>query len=365
MTIDIIIIALGLLFSALLFFRFPELRETGKNKGSGRLSVIIPVRNEERNLPLILDDLLKQNEFISEIICVDDGSVDKTAKIAGSYGVTLITAPEKPDCWTGKSWACHHGAEAASGELFIFIDADVRLNPDGINRLIRTYEVSRCVLSVQPYHKMYKRYEQLSLFFNLIQIAANGLTLFIKNKHIGLYGPVILIGRADYCKIGGHASVRDSITDDLSLGRQLKSKSIPFRLFTGGKDISFRMYGGGMKDLFQGWSKNQAAGAIKTPLPLFVMVFFWVTSCASVPIQLAISAAKADFFKITVFLILYLIWVLELKRICSHVGNFKFSAMMIYPIYLVIFLWVLFISSIKRLFHLNVIWKERKIRSGK
>ncbi|MHB1154538.1 MAG: glycosyltransferase family 2 protein [Eubacteriales bacterium] len=211
MTADIIIIVLGLLFSALLFFRYPELGNPGKKNGLFKLSVIIPVRNEEKNLPLILNDLLKQTEFIYEIICVDEGSVDKTAKVARSFGVTLITPPEKPDCWTGKSWACHNGAKEASGEIFVFIDADVRLSPDGINRLIRTYEDNGCVLSVQPYHKMYKRYEQLSVFFNLIQTAANGLTFFIKNKHIGLYGPVILIGRTDYYKIGGHASVRDSI----------------------------------------------------------------------------------------------------------------------------------------------------------
>ncbi len=350
MTADIIIIALGLLFSALLFFRYPELGDPGKKNGPFKLSVIIPVRNEEKNLPLILNDMLKQTEFIYEIICVDDGSVDKTAKIARSYGVTLITPPEKPDSWTGKSWACHNGAKSASGKIFIFIDADVRLSPDGINRLIRTYEDNRCVLSVQPYHKMYKRYEQMSVFFNLIQTAANGLTFFIKNKHIGLYGPVILIGKTDYYKTGGNASVRHSITDGLSFGGQLKSKSIPFRLYIGGRDISYRMYGSGIKDFFQDWSKNLAAGAIKTPLLMFIMVFFWITSCASVPIQLVISVAEVNLFKITVFSILYVVWILELNRICSHIVNFKFSTIILYPVYLPVFLWVFFISAVKNFF---------------
>ncbi|MHB1154539.1 MAG: hypothetical protein ACYCWE_16100 [Eubacteriales bacterium] len=125
------------------------------------------------------------------------------------------------------------------------------------------------------------------------------------------------------------------------------------------------MYGSGIKDLFQGWSKNQSAGAIKTPLLMFIMVFLWITSCVSVPIQLAISVAEVNLFKITVFLILYVVWVLELNRICSHIGNFKFSTIILYPVYLTVFLWVFLISAVKKLFHLNVIWKERKIKSGK
>lgn len=47
-------------------------------------------------------------------------------------GVKLITLKSKPEGWTGKSWACQNGADAAKGELLLFLDADVRLGPDGM-----------------------------------------------------------------------------------------------------------------------------------------------------------------------------------------------------------------------------------------
>lgn len=365
MSITCIIILAGLLLSAVLFNRFPVLQRARKDGPSLKISVIIPARNEEKNLPLLLNDLQKQRLSIDEIICVDDDSVDSTGKIALSYGARLISLNEKPEGWMGKSWACQNGADAARGDLFLFLDADVRLGPNGTSRLLQAYEDERCVISVQPYHKMIKRYEELSLFFNFIQFAANGLGLPYRNKNIGLYGPVILISRSDYQEIGGHDSIKASIIDDMALGEKLKSKGIPFKLFLGDKDISFRMYGGGLKDLVQGWTKNQATGAMKTPLAVFLMVFLWITSCTSVPLHLIIAITTLNTFQIGVYALFYLIWVLELGRIARHLGSFSLWGIIIYPILLVFYLGIFIRSGAKKIFRLKVIWKERKIRLEK
>jgi len=100
---------LGLVASWILFYRFPGL-ERGDPQDPGKktpqLSIIIPARNEEQNLALLLGDLKKQTRDIHEIICVDDGSTDQTASIATVLGARLITATPKPAGWLGKSWAC-------------------------------------------------------------------------------------------------------------------------------------------------------------------------------------------------------------------------------------------------------------------
>lgn len=375
MIIQCIIILLGLIASAILFNRFPELggddqRADDQRADEIKLSIIIPARNEEENLRLLLGDLKKQHVTRCEIICVDDASHDNTEQIAVSLGARLISLREKPEGWIGKSWACQNGADAATGNVFLFLDADVRLSPVGICKLIKAYEEAGCVISVQPYHIIVKRYEEFSLFFNFIQMAANGMGLPVSNnkrsiknnnKNIGLYGPVILMSRLDYELIGGHAAIKDSIIEDMALGEKLKEKDIPFKLFLGDGDISYRMYSGGLKDLIQGWTKNQATGAVKTPFTVFVLVFLWITSCLSGPLCLIIAITRVDLFWIGILGIFYFIWVLELLRIRRHIGSFSIWGIIFYPVLLVVYLGIFVRSMVKKIFRLKVIWKEREI----
>jgi 4,4'-diaponeurosporenoate glycosyltransferase len=365
---------LGLLASRLLFWRFPLLEGDNNRapvKKNDRLSIIIPARDEEKNLPLLLDDLKKQTVAIDEIICVDDGSTDQTPEIVKVFGARLITAAEKPAGWIGKSWACQQGSEAASGELFLFLDADVRLSPDGIGKLLRAYETNHMVISVLPYHRIGKKIENLSLFFNCIQFGGNGMGLpkrqdqKIDEKPASyqrsLYGPVILISREDYQRAGGHFAVKDSIVDDMALGEKLRDKGIPFTLFLGDGDICYRMYGGGLVDLIRGWTKNQAAGAIKTPGVIVMLVFLWVTSCASAPFYLIFNLLAQNGLFAGGMLVFYGIWVFEVWRIARHLGSFSLGSILIYPVLLTFYLLIFMRSLLKRLFGQPVIWKDRKI----
>jgi 4,4'-diaponeurosporenoate glycosyltransferase len=365
MWINICVITAGLIISRLLFCHFPALEKSSNAKRSYKISVIIPARNEEKNLSLLLEDLKKQIYPAYEIICVDDCSMDKTAEVASSFGVKLIRIDNKPGDWTGKAWACQKGGEASSGDLFLFLDADVRLRPDAISCLVGTYEKNQCVISVQPYHETGKNYEQFSLFFNLIQIAANGTSTSIHFKNPGLYGPVILIDKETYRTIKGHTAAKSSIVDDLALGEKLTQNGFLFKLYIGGQNISFCMYGGGFLDLMHGWTKNYATGALKTPLLLFGMVFLWVASCISAFICLIQAIFMQNSLLILIFLMLYALWVLELFRISRKIGRFKEYALIFYPIYMALFMWVFILSFIKKLFHLNVVWKGRKIKLGK
>jgi 4,4'-diaponeurosporenoate glycosyltransferase len=365
MLYHITMISLGLFLSLFLFYRFPTLRTGDKNPQLYHLSIIIPARNEEDNLALLLQDLKNQTYPIHEIICVDDCSCDNTAMVASAFGVKLITVLDKPPDWIGKSWACQKGAEAASGNLLLFIDADVRLKPTAIFTLVQAYEEHQCVISVQPYHQMMKKYEQFSLFFNLIQIAANGTTMIFACFKVGLYGPVILLNNMTYQAIGGHTSVKNSIVDDLSLGEKLTKMGFAFRLLLGGDFISFRMYRNGISDLLLGWTKNYASGALKTPLILFIMVFLWICSCLSVTIGILHSISIQNVLYLIIFSFLYLLWVLELFRISRHIGSFKKSTIICFPIYLVLFLLVFINSFFKKLFFMDVVWKDRKIKLEK
>lgn len=364
MYLTLAILALGLLFGVLLFSKHPFLEGNGSLAYEQKISVIIPARNEEYNLPKILSDLKKQNKPVFEIICVNDASDDKTADVALSFGAKLINVEEKPDGWVGKSWACQLGANHAQGDSILFLDADVRLSPDAIGKLEQAQQKHDCVISVQPYHQAEKFYEQFSLFFNLIMIAANGVSCPFIQKNIGLFGPVILINKDDYQSIGGHLSVKNSIVDDLSLGEKLKSKGIPFKLFLGGKDISFRMYSGGFRQLLQGWTKNFATGASKTPLPLIFMIVLWISTCISAVIYIfnLITAYSVANFIFTI--VIYFIVTLELMYAAHYIGSFKKWLIAFFPLHLTVFLAIFIVSIFKKVFRIDVKWKGRNIKPG-
>lgn len=359
--IEFVIVLAGIAVTAILFYRIPTLPEVNKNLSNApSVSVIIPARNEEYNLRLLLSDLNSQTLPDLEIICVDDESEDSTGQIALENGAKLIALKSRPKGWTGKSWACQNGADAATGELLLFLDADVRLEPDGINKLLSAYLQQGCTVSVQPYHKTEKMFEQFSMIFNLVQIAANG-TALPRPCGIGLYGPVILISRQDYEKVGGHESVRASVVDDMSLGVRLNNAGVPFRLYIGNHEISFRMYAGGVLSLLQGWVKNMATGATKTPIPVFVMVFLWIASLISVPLQIVKFIILANWFWLTIYSILYIVWLFLLTVLTRRIGRFHLWAVLFYPVLMLLFLGVILVSAFKKLFRLKVKWKGRSI----
>ncbi|MCE5188675.1 MAG: glycosyltransferase [Eubacteriales bacterium] len=357
--IELAIILLGFAAAILLFYRIPRLPQAQGARNTQRVSVVIPARNEESTLPLLLADLAKQALAPFEILVVNDASEDATEQVARDCGAKVLTLNGKPDGWVGKSWACQKGAESADGELIVFLDADVRLSPDGLGRIVEAYRSANQTISVQPYHQTQKGYEQFSLLFNLIQVGANG-TALPRPVPLGLFGPIIAISRADYFTAGGHESVKASIVEDMALACELRRANIPFRVFVGDRDVSFRMYPAGFRSLWQGFSKNLATGASKIPAWLILLVTLFVASVASVPLHLLLAGFRGEPV-VLVYALLYGFWVLALFLIGRRIGRYSPAALLLYPVPLTIFLLVSLYSGYLRLFRRNVRWKGRAI----
>jgi 4,4'-diaponeurosporenoate glycosyltransferase len=174
----------------------------------------------------------------------------------------------------------------------------------------------------------------------------------------------MLISQADYALAGGHKVARNSIIEDLTLGMELKKAGIPYQLFMGDADISYRMYSGGIGSLLQGWVKNFASGAAKTSLPVLLMVFFWITSLTSVPYHLVMFALTANTPWLTVYGVLYVVWILILTIITRRIGRFQPWAIIFYPILMLVLLVVFMVSLFRKIFGLNVTWKGREVGTG-
>ena len=352
-----------LLLSYFLFFKMKTLNKQSNKNTQHKISVVIPARNEEINLSVILSKLQSQTIKPYEIIVVDDGSTDKTQEIANSFHVKIIKIKNPPDGWKGKNYACYTGAKESTGDLLLFLDADLILKNDAIERLLATFKEDS-VLSVQPYHFTSKLYEQLSLFFNLIMLAGVGICLPGKDKSIGLFGPVIMMKRSLYFESGGHELVKNEVIEDFQLGNKLRKKGIKCDMYLGFDSISFQMYKGGITDLIWGWSKNFASGAVKTPIVNLVLVVLYIASYYSVAINLIqnivwIFEGLTDYKLIIFNLIIYLIasYILYIKA--REIGKFSLLTCIFYVMplaaFTLIFAWSLILKFIVR----RVKWKGR------
>ena len=151
MSIDLIAHSILWLLGFIFFYRFPLCRKKHiVNTARHALSIIIPARNEENNIPNLLKSLQSQIKDSDEIIVVDDHSNDNTAAAAVEEGAKVIKSKEMPWGWTGKTWACYQGAQSATNTLLIFLDADTTIENGGLESISGCYSALQGVLSIQP-----------------------------------------------------------------------------------------------------------------------------------------------------------------------------------------------------------------------
>jgi len=366
MIFNFISIILGFFFFFYLFSKFPligdEINQVEKHSKDPSISIIIPARNEEHNLPNLLKDLDKQKYRIDEIICVDDDSTDTTAKIIKDSGAKYLNINYLPSGWKGKTWACQNGAKIASGDLLLFVDADVRFSSRAVRLLVNHYQKNKNPISVQPYHQVEKRHEYFSLFFNMIQICSTSLSIHKAKKHVGFYGPVLLISKDLFLKYDGYEAVKNSVIEDFNLGKFYNSKHIIIDLLMGGKEIKFKMYPNSIFEVVEGWSKNFSSGAISIKLTLFVLIFFWLVYLTVLPYEFFRSIVNKNYFLTFFTLIIYILTIFKINSSLKKIGSYPFVVSVIYPVYLLFFHVVFFYSLIGTYIIKTTKWKGRNMK---
>jgi len=362
--VDFIVHLLLWLLGFLFLFRIYACEGTGtRSSKRPSISVIIPSRNEEDTLPNLLQSLQGQLSSKDEVIVVDDNSEDGTKAVVEKSGVKLLESLPTPEGWIGKTWACSQGASIASGEIFIFLDADTVLEKNALSTIIETYLQKDGVLSIQPYHKMRSLYEQLSAFFNIVMMAAIGSFTILGNriKPIGLFGPVLTMKRQYYLGSGGHEKVKGEILEDVAFGSELQKKGVEIHCLGGKKTVSSRMYPNGIKELVNGWSKGFAVGALKTSIPVFIMIVAWISGSIGATRGLIEAIAATNNVQMAIWGTLYTLYAAQIYWMLVRIGNFKLYTALFYPIPLTFFVLV-FIYSFARVFlRRSVVWKGREI----
>jgi chlorobactene glucosyltransferase len=256
-----LILALALFFLVITAANVLFWPRVGRRTAQGQLSILIPARNEETNLPACLASLAAQQA--NEILVYDDHSTDNTATLVSSSTdprVRLIQPSALPAGWFGKSFACAQLAGAASSEWLLFLDADARLSPDACARMMaEARRRNLTLLSCWPNFETGTFWEAVlmpMLSWVVFSIFPGPLSLFRKDRSLALaHGACILVRRDVYERLGGHGAVRNEIFEDTRIAQLWRERGERSLGLDGQDIVRVRMYHG-LSDIWHGFQKN-------------------------------------------------------------------------------------------------------------
>ena len=237
------------------------------------LTVVIPAFNEAGNITACVERVLASDPPCADwsVLVVDDDSTDATLELArqaaaaDSGHCSVLQAGPRPsgERWVGKNWACTRAMEQVTSDWVLFIDADVRLQPDALRRaLAQAIDEQADLFSLAP------RLECGCLAEWMVQpimasLLGLGFPMEATNDPTSdvafAAGPFMLFSTEAYAAVGGHRRLADEVVEDLALARRIKSGGYRLRYRLGLDAVLLRMYPD-LPALWEGWTKNWFLG---------------------------------------------------------------------------------------------------------
>jgi chlorobactene glucosyltransferase len=234
------------------------------------VSIVIPARNEAFHIERCVRSALAADYPRLEVVAVDDHSTDGTGAILARLAAedsrlrVVSPAPLPPD-WFGKQWACTTGANATTGDVIAFFDADTVQTPDLIPRAVnamrsRTADLLT-VAGTQELGSFWERVIQPQVFSVMLMRYGGTETVNASRRASDKIanGQCIFVRRAAYMDTGGHAAVRGKVAEDLAMAQLYFRLGRRSYLVLGLNQLSTRMYTS-LRELIGGWGKNIYAG---------------------------------------------------------------------------------------------------------
>jgi chlorobactene glucosyltransferase len=333
-----------------------------------RVSVLVPARNEARNIAACVTSLLAQDYPDFEVIVLDDHSTDDTSRILAQLARTgsrlrVLKGASLPEDWLGKHWACQQLAQAATGKLILFTDADTRHAPDMLRASVSALLAEGAdLVTAFPREEVVTWGERL-----LVPVIGFGIFTFIPIRLVQklrwpalsiTIGQFMLFRRAAYDAVGGYEAVGSEVVDDVCLGRRIIASGREWRLLDGTRHVSCRMYHG-FWEAVAGFSKSLFAVFDYRILPY---VFGWLlvgtafiepaVALVSRWLRHPVTSIPLEYAALSVGLSISL-WMIAFRR-------FKFPAYLVfyYPLSLALFIAVAARSFIQTATGTTT-WKDR------
>jgi hypothetical protein len=268
-----------------------------KDQGSEtRVSVLIPARDEAAGIDACVKSILCSENVTLEVLVLDDHSSDRTPlvvnQIAGTDDrVRCLEGKSLPAGWNGKQYACFQLSQAASYEHFVFLDADVRLSPNTLRKVIdRKCRDATALLSLFPQQQTGTIAEKL--FIPMMHFILLGFLPFERMRssvhpaYAAGCGQFFLTTKREYQQAGTHQVLADSRHDGIKLPKAYRRADLSTDVIDGTNLAQCRMYDS-TAQVINGVLKNAVEGIAhparivpftilllgSTVLPIVVAVF--------------------------------------------------------------------------------------------
>ena len=230
-----------------------------------KLSVLIPARNEAHNLPRLIQEIDAQHYENMEIVVYNDQSDDDSEIVLKALQLKyarlkVLHAENLPEGWTGKNHACYQLAQYATGDYFLFLDADVQVKGALFQNAVSFMKKNALkLLSVFPQQDIKTLGEKFTVpLMNWILLSLLPLILVQKSKRKSLAaanGQFMLFDAATYRQNQWHHKLKSSLVEDIEIIRLMKSRKFNVATLLGNNDVVCRMYNNYSEGV-HGFSKN-------------------------------------------------------------------------------------------------------------
>ena len=344
-----------------------------------RISVIVPARNEARNIRRCVECLLAQTYPNFELIVLDDRSTDETAEILRGYAardkrLRVLAGQELPAGWAGKPHALYQAAQAAQGEWLCLIDADTFSEPQALAGVFaKARETGADLFTIMTGQEVETFWERviLPVVFTALSFGFSPRKVNDpRRKDAIANGQFLFIRRSVYDAVGGHATLKNSIVEDKDMAVLVKGAGYRLVMADGRQVAQTRMYTS-LPEMWEGWTKNIFLG-LKGSAGLLLLgafgAFVSLVAALALPLWLlaglvwgGLGSASAGWAVAGEAALLWgylILWRLRVLRAMEIPGWYALTI----PLGAGVFAAMMFASAWKVLSGQGVTWKGRKYR---
>ncbi|HEX3068624.1 MAG TPA: glycosyltransferase family 2 protein [Thermoanaerobaculia bacterium] len=336
----------------------PRLKRDARPAREPLVSIVIPARDEARVIERTVRAFLAQTYANFELIVVNDRSTDATGAILRSIEddrLVVIDGEEPPAGWLGKPWALHQGSRRASGEILLFVDADVIYAPNALRAAVAAFEHRQpALLTLLPFFEMRGFGENASMPM-LAMTCFSFLPTWLSNRTRGVAlaiggGTGNLVRRDAYDAAGGHEALKDSVVDDVGLARLIRRAGGLTTVVRGDDLISLRMYHG-LREVIEGFTKNSFAVFGRN----YLVAFLVAAGCVVFHILPFVLALTGDRISIDTVVVITLTRLTLFRSLRYRLDN----ALLLHPVMCAIWLWIFVRSTWLTGVRRKLLWRGR------
>ena len=246
------------------FISVPKLRRVTKHY-EDKVSILVPVRNEENTILTLLESILQQDYSNYEVIILDDDSEDNTFSICEQFAQVnphfkVERGEPLPEGWLGKNFACYQLAHLATGRYLLFLDADEKIYRGLINSAVHRIKTNKlALLSLFTDQEMVTLGENLVvplMHYVLLNLLPIRLIYLSKNyAFAAASGQFMMFEAQSYHHYQWHSVARDKVVEDIEIMKLVKLEKLTGEALLANGMIRCRMYTG-YADAIRGFSKN-------------------------------------------------------------------------------------------------------------